>query len=386
MLRLALLGASGSIGRQALQVADWRPEQIKIISMTAGRDWRFLADMARKYRPALVAVADEAGYAPLKEALAGCPVAVAAGESGLAEAAAHAQADMTLAAISGLAGLKPLLAAIAADKAIALANKESLVAAGSLVMPQVRARGLALNPVDSEHAALWQCLRGEEPESVAKLILTASGGAFRDKSAAELAQATPRQALRHPNWRMGAKITIDCATMVNKGLEVIEAHWLFGVPYEQIDVLVHPESIVHSLVTFRDGSVKAQLGLADMRLPIQYALLGGARPETALAPPDLAALAALHFRRPDDTRFPALQIIRRAGAAGGDLPAFLNGANEVLVAAFLQEKIAFPTIADALGELFARRRAAPVGTAADVFAADAAGREAARSIIGGKSL
>lgn len=384
MLRLSILGASGSIGRQALQVVDQLPTRIQVVAMTAGNDWRFLATAALRYRPLLVAVAEESCYVPLREALAGSGIAVTAGAEGLVAAATLAEADMVLAAISGLAGLPPLLAAIAAEKAIALANKESLVAAGSLVMPQIRARGLTLNPVDSEHAALWQCLRGECRQEAARLILTASGGAFRDKSAAELAQATPEQALRHPNWRMGAKITIDCATMVNKGLEVIEAHWLFDMPYAQIDVLVHPESIVHSLVVFRDGSVKAQLGLPDMRLPIQYALLGGERPAGGVAAPDLAAVGALHFRQPDDLRFPALHLFRRAGETGGDAPAYLNGANEVLVAAFLQEKIAFPVIAEALGELSALHRAAPVVTAEDVFAADAAGRQAAREFIGGK--
>ena len=374
MIRLSILGASGSIGKQALVVADWRPNEIQIVAMTANRDWQFLAAMGKKYHPQLVAVAEESAYPALKEALFGSGVRVAAGESGLAEAAALKEADTVLAAISGMAGLKPLLAAIDAGKQICLANKESLVAAGSLVMDRVRAKGLSLRPVDSEHSALWQTLAGERHEEIAKLILTASGGAFRDLSKEELATVTPAAALQHPNWRMGAKITIDCATMANKGLEVIEAHWLFDIPYENIEVVVHPQSIVHSLTAFQDGSVKAQLGWPDMRLPIQYALFNRSRPETPTPPLDLLQVARLDFRAPDTERFPALSLLRRAGELGGTAPAYLNAANEVLVHAFLAEKITFPAISRILEELLATYCVLPADTLDGIFAADEAGR------------
>lgn len=377
MIKLSVLGASGSIGRQALDVADWQQDRIKITALTAGSNWQLLAQQARKYRPSLIAVADETCYSELKAAVADLPLRVAAGPSGLSEAAGCDEVDTVLAAITGMAGLEPLLTAIKAGKRICLANKESLVAAGQLVMPLAAAMGVEIAPVDSEHSAIWQSLSGEDMSAVAQLILTASGGAFRDFTAEQLQYATPQQALQHPNWRMGAKITVDCATMVNKGLEIIEAHWLFDMPYDKIGVVVHPQSIVHSMVTYKDGSMKAQLAQADMRLPIQYALLGQQRPPTPVAAPNLADIGSLTFLPPDHQRFPALNIVRCAGELGGAAPCFINAANEELNAAFLQQRLPFMQISEGLAELLSGFRNYVADDLNSIFEADASGREAA---------
>ncbi|MDO4732312.1 MAG: 1-deoxy-D-xylulose-5-phosphate reductoisomerase [Bacillota bacterium] len=381
MIGLSVLGATGSIGRQCLDVCRWQPE-LRPLSMSAGQDWRALADLARIWKPEMVAIAEEAAAVPLKEALSGLPIRVEAGPEALKLAAAWPGVDTVLAAISGMAGLPPLLAAIDAKKNIALANKEALVAGGSLVMERAARAGVSIAPVDSEHSALWQCLAGERPEQVAKLILTASGGAFRDIPLEELETVRAEQALQHPNWRMGEKITIDCATMVNKGLEVIEAHWLFGVDYEDIQVLVHRESIIHSLVAFRDGSVKAQLAQADMRLPIQYALLGRERPPTEIAPPDLATLCCLHFEAPDMLRFPGLAAMIEAGRRGGTAPAYLNGANETLNLAFRRGRLGFPALGRALCRLLEEYREEPADVEKRIYEADRQGREDAARLLG----
>jgi len=378
---ISVLGAGGSIGRQTLDVCSWQKDELRVAALAAGHNWHFLADAARQYRPELVAIADETAYKPLSEALKDTSVRVSAGEEGVCEAASLASVDMTVAGISGMAGLKPLFAAIDAGKDIALANKEALVAGGQLVMDRVKAKGVRLSPVDSEHSAIWQCLAGEQDREIAKLILTASGGAFRDLTKEELLHVTAADALKHPNWRMGEKITVDCATMVNKGLEVIEAHWLFGVDYDDIQVVVHPESIIHSAVAFRDGSIKAQLAQADMRLPIQYALLDRSRPGTPVTPPDLAALGALHFREPDHDRFPALNVIIRAGRRGGTAPAYINGANEVLVHGFLEGKLSFDRISSILDTLLSAYIEESADTESAVFAADTRGREDARAAM-----
>jgi len=380
MLGISLLGATGSIGRQTLEVCAWQP-QLRVLAMTGGRDWQALAKLAREYQPEMVAIADLQAYAPLREALADLPIRVEAGEDGLKQAACWPGADTVLAAISGMAGLPPLLAAIAAKKNIALANKEALVAGGALVMERAAQAGVKISPVDSEHSALWQCLAGEKTEQIAKLILTASGGAFRDLSLEELQSVTAAQALQHPNWRMGEKITIDCPPLVNQGLEVIEAHWLFGVDYERIQVLIHRESIVHSMVAFLDGSIKAQLAQADMRLPIQYALLGQDRPQTSVSPPDLAALSALHFETPDFLRFPGLAAMIEAGKRGGTAPAYLNGANEILNLAFRRGEIRFPALGQALGDLLAAYREVPADQEAVIYRADQQGREDAARLL-----
>lgn len=387
MKKIAILGVSGSIGRQALDVCAWPSEQpgdeYQICAMTAYRDWRFLAEAARRWQPQTVAIGDEAFYPELKAALSGLPVEVLAGAEGVQDAAADNDAQLVLAAISGMACLQPLLAAISAGKKIALANKEALVAAGELVTGLAARHQTELMPVDSEHSAIWQCLRGEDRASVSRLILTASGGPFRGLSAAELEQVTPAAALRHPNWQMGAKITIDSATMVNKGLEIIEAHWLFDMPYQQIEVLIHPESIIHSLVVFGDGSQKALLSCPDMRQPIAYALNERRRLPAPLPELDLAAKGSLTFSHPDTARFPALAVIRSAGEMGGTAPAYLNGANEFLVQAFLAEKISFTAISAILERLLAGYNNQEASELAAVCQADSQGRCDAERIAGG---
>ena len=386
MINLTILGSTGSIGRQALEVADWHADRLRVRALAAHDNWRLLAEQAKKYRPVLVAVADEDAWKPLCRELDGLPIQVLAGEEGLLAAAALGAADTALAAMSGLAGLKPLLAAIDSGKTIALANKEALVASGQLVTARCRERGVELRPVDSEHSAVWQCLAGEDPAAVEQLIITCSGGAFRELSRAELAKVTAADALRHPNWQMGRKITVDCATLVNKGLEVIEAHWLFGVDYEDIKVAIHPQSLVHSLVCFRDGSVKAQLGPADMRLPIAYALLGRERLPNPGPRLDLLQAGRLDFLPPDEDRFPGLRAMLDAGKRGGLLPAYLNGANEALVEAFLRDGIPYLFIGASLCRLLeqAPSELQDTARAADldaVLAADARGRADAAALM-----
>jgi len=344
--------------------------------MTANQDWRFLAEAARRFRPGIVALADAGHLSKLRAALADLPIQVSGGKEALIAAAAQPDADLVVAAISGLAGLEPLIAALSAGvKQIALANKETLVAAGELVSGLARQNKTSLLPLDSEHSALWQCLRGERQKEVAALILTASGGPFRGWSREQLAKVTPEQALAHPKWRMGAKISVDSATMVNKGLEIIEAHWLFNMPYDQIEVLVHPQSIVHSLVRFEDGSLKALLSQPDMRLPIQYALCGKKRCQSASAALDLAALGRLDFCGPDQDAFPAMAMFRQAGRMGGTAAAYLNGANEFLVRSFLDGKIRFISISDILGRLLLGYNNREAAAFTDIFAADCQGRQ-----------
>ena len=386
MINLTILGSTGSIGRQALEVADWHPERLKVRALAAHGHWRLLAEQARKHRPAVAAVADESAYEPLARELSGTGIKVLAGEEGMREVASLDEADTALAAMSGLAGLKPLLAAIDSGKTVALANKEALVSAGALVTERARRTGVELRPVDSEHSAIWQSLAGEDPAAVDELIITCSGGAFRALRREELSQVTAADALRHPNWQMGRKITVDCATLVNKGLEVIEAHWLFGVDYDNIKVVIHPQSLVHSLVRFRDGSLKAQLGPTDMRLPIAYALLGQERLPNPTEKLDLLQASRLDFLPPDYDRFPGLKAMLEAGKRGGELPAYLNGANEVLVQAFLEDKIPYLFIGETLRLLLENAPAELGGddTAAGieaVLAADARGRAAAAALM-----
>jgi len=380
MIGLAVLGVSGSIGRQALEVCRWHGERLRPLALTVGSNWRALAEAAREWRPRYIAVGDEQAYGELCGACADLSVRIGAGAEAVAEAAAYQGVDLALLAISGMAALPPLLAAVAAGKDIALANKESLVASGELVMPEIRRRKLQLAPVDSEHSAIWQCLAGENGNRPERLILTASGGAFRDLPVEQLAGVTPAMALQHPNWRMGPKITVDCATMVNKGLEVIEAHWLFDMDYDRIEVVIHPESLIHSLVGFADGSLKAQLALPDMRLPIQYALLGPERPANPAPRLDVAAAAALHFSAPDPRRFPALELVRQAGRTGGSAPAYLNGANEALVAAFLRGQLPFTAIGLLLARLMEDYRPRPLTALPAVFEAAEQGRADAEQL------
>ena len=351
-VRVSVLGASGSIGVSALDViasgGQGSPE-FSVIALTANRNVEALAAAARRARAEIAVVADEACYGELKSALAGSGVEVAAGDAAIAEAGAR-KADVVVAGIVGIAGLAATLSAVRQGASIALANKESMVCAGKLLREEARQSGARLLPIDSEHNAIFQVL--DRPERVEKLILTASGGPFRSASLQEMAAATPEKACAHPNWNMGAKISVDSATMMNKGLELIEAAYLFDVPESRIDVLIHPQSIIHSLVAYDDGSVLAQLGLPDMRTPISYALSWPRRmPLPGLERLDLAKIGRLDFLPPDAERFPALTLARGAVSAGGGAPIVLNGANEVAVAAFLQRRIGFLTISEVSGQV-----------------------------------
>ncbi len=345
MKRLAILGSTGSIGVQALDVAARFPERFQVFALAAGRNAARLAEQARRFRPHLVAVADERAAREIRGALPP-GTELLAGEAGAVQVAAHPDVDFVLAAISGGAGLGSTAAAVEAGKAIGLANKESLVLAGELLMARAAEKGVAILPVDSEHSAIHQSLAGHNRAEVRRLILTASGGPLRSTPAAELPQVTPERALRHPNWSMGDKITIDSATLMNKGLEVIEARWLFDVSPRRIDIVVHPESIVHSMVEYIDGSMVAQLGVSDMRGPISYALGHPERLPLDLAPLDLPRLGKLTFEPPDAARFPAFTLAYRALELGGTAPAALSGADEAAVAAFLAGRCGFTQIAE----------------------------------------
>ena len=345
MKRVAILGSTGSIGRSALAVVDAHPTRLKVVSLAAGDNASLLAEQVARYRPEVVAMASGEGVDRLRSKCGVDSLAVAgAGAAGLVAVATHPSADIVICASAGTAGLEAVLAAIEADKTIALANKEVLVMAGALVTAAARRRGVAVLPIDSEHNAIHQCLHQRQRVEVRRLILTASGGPFRDHSPEALERAGPDAALQHPIWQMGRKITIDSATLMNKGLEVIEAHWLFGVSIDQIDVVIHPQSIVHSLVELIDGSVIAQLGIADMRLPIQYACSYPERWDGSLPSLDLVAAGRLEFSEPALDRFPCLGLAYRALRAGETLPVVLNAANEVAVGAFLDQKIGFMTI------------------------------------------
>jgi 1-deoxy-D-xylulose-5-phosphate reductoisomerase len=341
---ITILGATGSVGQSTLSLIGLDADRYRVEALTAHRNVEALARAARRHRARLAVIGDPAGYPALCEALAGSGIEAACGQAGLLEAAER-PADWVMAAIVGAAGLGPTLGAIRRGAMVALATKECLVCAGALLMDEVRRSGALLLPVDSEHNAIFQALRGEATDAVERLILTASGGPFRERSRAAMAAVTPREAIAHPNWDMGAKISVDSATMMNKGLELIEAHHLFGLSEDRLDVLVHPESIVHSMVAFRDGSILAQLGQPDMRIPIAYTL---GWPERLAAPTprlDLALIGRLTFGPPDPVRFPALRLARQALADGGTMPTVLNAANEVAVAAFLAGRLAFLDIA-----------------------------------------
>ncbi len=346
--KIALLGATGSIGRSTLDIVVRFPERYQVVAMGGGKNISELITLARRFRPQLISVQEESGARELNQALvdSGLSIPVMVGQSGAVAVATFPQADFVIAAMVGAVGLEPTHAALMAGKDVALANKESMVMAGRLLNQVVASTGATILPLDSEHSAIWQALNGEPKKGVEKLILTASGGPFRDFSLAEMAQVTPAQALRHPRWEMGPKITIDSATMMNKALEIIEARWLFDIVPEKIEVLVHPQSIVHSLVEYVDGSVLAQLGLPDMRLPIAYALGYPERLVLDLPKLDLAALGQLDFNRADSQRFPALRLVRQALAAGDSGAIAFNAANEVAVERFRQGEIGFLEIAE----------------------------------------
>jgi 1-deoxy-D-xylulose-5-phosphate reductoisomerase len=342
--RLAILGSTGSIGRSALAVVDAHPDRLQVVALAAGDNADLLSVQVRRYRPEIAAMATGEAADKLRAGCGPGAPAIAAGADGLIAVATHPSVDIVICASAGTAGLDAVLAAIDAGKTIALANKEVLVMAGPLVTDAARRRGIAILPVDSEHNAIHQCLHGRTRDEIRRLILTASGGPFRAFTRAELDAVDSEAALRHPTWRMGRKITIDSATLMNKGLEVIEAHWLFGVPPDRIDVLIHPQSIVHSMVELRDGSVIAQMGITDMRLPIQYACSYPERWEATLPSLDLAGAGRLEFHPPDLERFPCLSLAYRALRDGATAPVVLNAANEIAVEAFLEGKLGFNSI------------------------------------------
>ncbi|MCL6519918.1 MAG: 1-deoxy-D-xylulose-5-phosphate reductoisomerase [Armatimonadetes bacterium] len=342
MKNLALLGSTGSIGRQVLDVVSRLPDRLKVVSIAANRNVELLADQVRKFEPYVVSVGTEEHARQLSDLLGNTkPPAIYSGAKGLETVATHPEADIAVIAVAGAVGLAPTIAAILAGKHIALASKEVLVAAGSLVTKLAEEKGIQILPIDSEHSAIFQCLQGQDRSRLRKLILTASGGAFAKYPIEQLQTVSIQEALAHPTWSMGRKITIDSATLMNKGLEIIEARWLFGMDPSRIEVVIHPQSIVHSMVEFEDGSVLAQMGIPDMRLPIQYALLYPERIDTGLPRLDIAAQGLLTFERPDPARYPALELAYRAAEQGGTMPAVMNAANEVAVGLFLEGKIGF---------------------------------------------
>ena len=375
---ITVLGATGSVGQSTLDLVARAPGAWKVHALTANSDAAALAVQARALGADLAVVADPAAYAALKDALAGSGIAAAAGPKALVEAA-QLPADIVMAAIVGAAGLPPTLAAIDRGATVAIANKETLVCAGELVLTRAAQSGARLLPVDSEHNAIFQVFDHVCPERVARIILTASGGPFRQHSHAQMRDVTPAQACNHPVWSMGAKISVDSATLMNKGLELIEAHHLFPVTAEQLDVIVHPQSVVHSLVEYVDGSMLAQLGTPDMRIPIAYTLAYPERMPTPCARLDLAAIARLDFEAPDFERFPALALAWAALREGGSAPAVLNAANEVAVAAFLAGRIGFLDIAAIVADTLSRMATAPMHSLAAIIAVDQAARATAGS-------
>jgi 1-deoxy-D-xylulose-5-phosphate reductoisomerase len=381
---VVLLGSTGSIGRQTLEVAAALPNRIRIVGLAAHSNVELFCEQIAQWKPQIAALFDESAAQRANEILATCPGApkVLGGAEGLEAVATYAESNMALGAMLGAAGLIPTIAAIRAGKHIAIANKETLVAAGEIVVAEAATNGVLLLPVDSEHSAIAQCLLGESTSAIRRLTITASGGPFVEKSREEIANATASAALRHPTWNMGRKITIDSATLMNKGLEMIEARWLFDVPMEQIGVVVHRQSIVHSFVTFSDNSVKAQLGVPDMRLPIQWALTFPERVVGTAPALDLLKMNTLTFEPPDQARFPALQLARRAMELGGVAPAMLNAANEIAVQAYLDGQTNFYGITDCVAHVLERSTPVARPALADIFAADQEARRLALAYLG----
>ncbi len=379
---LSVLGSTGSIGTQTLDVAGRLG--VKVCALAANRNVRLLEEQIRRFRPGLAAVSDPRAAKELKASVADLPVRVVQGPEGVCEAASVPEADLVCNSIVGLAGLRPTLAAVAARKDVALANKETLVAGGALVMRAARENNVRIFPVDSEHSAVFQCLQGcPEKKALRRVILTASGGPFFGMTAGQLRAVTPEQALRHPTWRMGRKVTIDSATLMNKGLEVVEASWLFGLPSSRIDVLVQRESVIHSMVEYADYSVIAQLGVPDMRLPIQYAITWPQRLPSPVRPLDLAEYGSLTFARPDEKTFRCFGACRRALERGGLAPAAANGANEAAVPLFLDRRIAFPQIGELVWGAVRNQPDAPDDfSAEDIFDADARARRFVLESVG----
>jgi 1-deoxy-D-xylulose-5-phosphate reductoisomerase len=384
--RIAILGSTGSIGQSALAVVDAHPDRLTVVGLAAGENAERLAEQAARYRPRILAMASGAALDRLRQHGVGDAALGGYGRDGLVAVATAPDVDIVLCASSGTDGLEAVLAAIEHGKTIALANKEVLVMAGGIVMEAAARRGVAILPVDSEHNAIHQCLHGREASEVRRLILTASGGPFRGRGAAELLTVSAEEALRHPTWRMGRKITIDSATLMNKGLEVIEAHWLFGVRADQIDVVIHPQSVVHSMVELTDGSTIAQLGITDMRLPIQYAFSYPERWSATLPALDLVRAGRLEFEKPDTVAFPCLRLAYRALDADRSLPVVLNAANEVAVARFLEGRIGFPSIAEIIERTMDAHTPAQVAALAAVRAVDQWAREYSQEAARGVEL
>ncbi len=381
MKYLSIIGSTGSIGRQALDVARNNPENIKVVALAAGRNIELLAEQIIEFKPLVVSVSDLRHAEKLSGMLGGPKKPeILFGEEGLIAVAGCEKATVLLTAVTGTVGLMPTVKAIEAGKDIALANKETLVAAGEIVMEKVKQHGVNLYPVDSEHSAIWQCLNGENRADLKRIILTASGGPFRGLTTAEMKNITPEQALKHPNWNMGSKITIDSATLMNKGLEVIEAHWLFNLDFEHIDVLVHPQSIVHSMVEYADGTVIAQLGIPDMRIPIQYALSYPQRWPNELPRLDLLSIGQLTFEAPDMDNFPCLRLAYHAGKLGGTMPAVMNAANEVAVWRFLKGEIGFLAIPRTVQAVMEKHQNIARPKLDDILNADRWARETAQNI------
>ena len=369
MRRIAVLGSTGSIGTQTLEVVENHPD-MEITALAAGSNIRLLEEQIRRFRPKVAAVWSEERAEELKARVADLDVRVEAGMDGLIAVATEASAQVVVTAVVGMIGIRPTIAAIQAGKDIALANKETLVTAGHLIIPMVRERGVRLLPVDSEHSAIFQCLNGEHGNRIHKILLTASGGPFRGKTREEMKNIQVEDALKHPNWSMGQKITIDSSTMVNKGLEVMEARWLFGVEMDQVQVVVQPQSIIHSMVEFEDGAVMAQLGTPDMKLPIQYALCWPERRPMGGERLDFWKLAEIRFEKPDFDNFPGLSLAYEAGRTGGSLPTVFNAANERAVSMFLNRKIGYLTITDIIESAMRRHTVIPNPSVEQILAAE----------------
>ena len=377
--QIAILGSTGSIGTQALKVIEEHPDLYEAYALTANNQVELLAEQARKFMPVAVVIANEAKYLQLKEMLADLPIQVYAGADALCEIVEAKPIDVVLASMVGYAGLRPTMNAIRAGKAIALANKETLVVAGELINALAQQYKTPILPVDSEHSAIFQCL--EPNNALEKVILTASGGPFRKFTMEQLQHVTKEQALKHPNWEMGAKITIDSATMMNKGFEVIEAKWLFGVRPDQIEVVVHPQSIIHSMVQYEDGAVKAQLGMPDMRLPIQYAFSYPQRIKASFDRLDFSKMTELTFEQPDTNRFRCLALAYEALNKGGNMACIVNAANEVVVSAFLKDRISFLRMSEVIEQSMAKVPFIQTPTYEDYVATDAEARRIAESLI-----
>ena len=379
-MRIALLGSTGSIGVQTLDIVEVWKEEMEVTALTAHRNWELLAEQARHFEPDCVVIADESHYKELCDALSDLPIKVYAGSEAVAQVAAATNVDVVVNALVGYAGMLPSLSAVEAGKKLALANKESLVVAGDIIIERALHKRVPILPIDSEHSAVYQCLVGEV-SAPRRLILTASGGPFRRTPAEELYRVTAAEALKHPNWSMGAKITIDSATLVNKGFEVIEAHWLFGMPADRIDVVVHPQSIIHSMVEFEDGAIKAQLGTPDMHLPIQYALRAPLREHSEEERFDFFKNPTLTFEQVDNERFPMLSVAYDCLRRGGNAACVMNGANEVAVAAFLRGEIGFMDIPRVITGALERVDFIARPTLDDYIATDGVARRVARELL-----